>query len=84
MFCFKQLEKIIEREKKWKERYKELDKEIKPFLSESKKHLDFGCGFGCFAYLLSKDYPRMKTVGIDIDKRAIKEGRKSIKEKTLD
>jgi ubiquinone/menaquinone biosynthesis C-methylase UbiE len=76
---------ILTREKKWEERYFNLKfrEMIKPYLRGSKKHLDFGCGFGCFAYLLSKDYPRMKVIGTDIDKEAIREGRKRYKRKNL-
>jgi ubiquinone/menaquinone biosynthesis C-methylase UbiE len=76
---------ILIRERRWKERYFKLKfrEMIKPYLIDSKKHLDFGCGFGYFAYLLSRDYPRMKIVGIDTNKQAIKEGRKRYKRKNL-
>jgi ubiquinone/menaquinone biosynthesis C-methylase UbiE len=46
------------------------------YISNSKKHLDFGCGFGCVAYLLACEHPKMKVVGIDIKKPDIMAGRK--------
>jgi len=77
--------KILIKEKKWEDRYFKLKfrELIKPYLKGSRKHLDFGCGFGCFAYLLSKDYPKMRVVGVDIDKEAVREGRKRYKRKNL-
>lgn len=74
---------MLIREKKWKERYPKLKETIKSCIETEGKHLDFGCGFGCFAYLLAKDYPRMKVIGIDIDKKALRDGKKRYKRKNL-
>ena len=70
-------------EQKWKTKY--LNKGFKKILSKhvSKKHLDFGCGYGALPFLLAKDFPKLKVVGIDIDKDQIKIGKQRYKRKNL-
>jgi 2-polyprenyl-3-methyl-5-hydroxy-6-metoxy-1,4-benzoquinol methylase len=65
---------IIElKEKNWKRnfpgfyRYTEFSK----FIKDSKKHLDFGCGFGILPYLLAKQNPKKQFYGVDIDKELL-------------
>lgn len=53
------------------------------FISKSKIHLDFGCGFGCIPYLLACDFPTMKVVGVDIDGKVLNLGKKRYKANNL-
>ena len=46
------------------------------FLVKSKKHLDFGCGYGFFAKTLGKRYPKMSVIPIDFDRESISNARK--------
>ena len=43
---------------------------------KSRKHLDFGCGFGFITYMMACRYPKTRFVGIDINKEKIRLGRK--------
>jgi ubiquinone/menaquinone biosynthesis C-methylase UbiE len=53
------------------------------YILESKKHLDFGCGFGCLPYLLAQELSKTKVVGIDVNKDKISVGTKRYKAKNL-
>lgn len=65
--------RILQKERNWKEKYfeKGLKEKLKPVLSKSNKHLDFGCGIGTLPYLLAMDYPRLQVYGYDIDMESI-------------
>ncbi|MCW1309918.1 MAG: methyltransferase domain-containing protein [Candidatus Nanoarchaeia archaeon] len=69
---------MIKTEKNWNRRYYKWNFRslLLPYISRSKRHLDFGCGFGFLTYILAKEYPRTMFYGIDIDKERIKIGRK--------
>jgi len=41
------------------------------YIKNSKTHLDFGCGFGTFTYLLAKKHPKTMFYGIDINEKMI-------------
>jgi len=53
-----------------------FQKILSKYISKSKRHLDFGCGFGCTTYLLACEYPEMKVTGMDIRREDINAGRK--------
>jgi ubiquinone/menaquinone biosynthesis C-methylase UbiE len=70
---------LLRKEQHWIKRYIELNRFIKACTSKSSKHLDFGCGYGSFAYLLACEHPKMQVVGIDTDKAKILAGKKRYK-----
>jgi 2-polyprenyl-3-methyl-5-hydroxy-6-metoxy-1,4-benzoquinol methylase len=78
-------ENFLDKEKKWKTRYyyEGFREKIKPFIIDSKKHLDFGCGFGFLAYFISKDYPKIQVYGFDIDRNCIKIAKQYYKRNNL-
>ena len=49
---------------------------FKENVSNSKKHLDFGCEFGTFPKILAEKYPDVKVYGIDLDKEKIEIGKR--------
>ena len=53
------------------------------YLSKSKKHLDFGCGFGFFPYMLACEYPTMKVIGIERRREEIANGKKRYNARNL-
>lgn len=53
-----------------------FQKILNKYIPKSKRHLDFGCGFGFVPYMLACEYPEMKVIGIDIKKECIMAGRK--------
>lgn len=55
-----------------------IDKELnlKKILSNSKKHLDLGCGFGFFTKVLIEKFEKIAVEGIDIDCNKIAEARR--------
>lgn len=53
-----------------------FQKILSKYISKSKNHLDFGCGFGCTPYLLACEHPGMEVIGIDIKKENVNTGRK--------
>lgn len=71
-------EKAIKRiEKDNEQLVKEISAKLnlKHYLKQGSKHLDFGCGFGNFTYFLAKKYPSINVTGIDKDCKRIKEAK---------
>jgi 2-polyprenyl-3-methyl-5-hydroxy-6-metoxy-1,4-benzoquinol methylase len=87
LFCsiIMNFEHIIEKEKNWKKNFPVVYKSINfsKYLKNSQKHLDFGCGFGIFTYLLAKKHPKTLFYGTDIDKEMIKVAKKKYHLKNL-
>jgi ubiquinone/menaquinone biosynthesis C-methylase UbiE len=67
---------LLRKERQWFGIYNKLHNFIKTHISCSKKHLDFGCGYGNFAYFLACEYPKMQVVGIDMNRKKILAGMK--------
>jgi len=65
-------------EERWEKRYQAFDERLnlKGNIIDSKRHLDFGCGFGSFARILAEKYPDVQVYGIDVDKGKIEIGKK--------
>ena len=70
--------KVIEVEKRWEWRFPRYEDSLKfkENISNSKNHLDFGCGFGTFPKILAEKYPGVKVFGIDLDKEKIEIGKR--------
>ena len=71
-------DKVIEIEKRWEWRFKRYEDglKLKMNILNSKRHLDFGCGFGTFPKILAEKYPDVKVYGIDLDKERIEIGKR--------
>jgi ubiquinone/menaquinone biosynthesis C-methylase UbiE len=52
-----------------------LQKIYDKYISKSKKHLDFGCEFGFFTYILACSYQNTDVTGTDMEKEAIAKGK---------
>ena len=76
---------LLYRERKWKRNFPKLARvfNFKKNLKKSRKHLDFGCGFGNFAAILARKYLKIKVYGIDMDKERINAGGKRYRLKNL-
>jgi ubiquinone/menaquinone biosynthesis C-methylase UbiE len=63
----------------------ELEKGInlKSELKNSKVHLDFGCGYGNFAFVSSKHFPKLEILGVDLDRDVIKAAKMRYSSKKL-
>jgi ubiquinone/menaquinone biosynthesis C-methylase UbiE len=46
--------------------------DLKRYLKNSKKHLDFGCGYGNKTFFFAKKFPKIKVDALDPDKERIK------------
>ncbi|MFH1752461.1 MAG: class I SAM-dependent methyltransferase [archaeon] len=79
-------DKIIRKENYWKRMFynRHYYKTIKEFVSNSKNHLDYGCGFGMLAFLLAKTQKNTKVKGFDKDLKAINLGKKTYSQKNLE
>jgi ubiquinone/menaquinone biosynthesis C-methylase UbiE len=64
---------IKESEERWKNQFLTVHKHLNfaKYIKNSKKHLDFGCGFGVFTYRLAKKHPKTMFFGTDIDKKML-------------
>ena len=85
MIDFKKIEEslILRRERKDIKKFCGLKKIFNRYISESKKHLDFGCGFGCKTYLIACEYPKIKIIGMDKDRNIIRLAKKRYKTDNL-
>jgi len=68
--------KLLRKERQKIKDYYELKKNFENYLESSKRHLDFGCGFGTLPYLIACEHPEMKVKGIDTKKDEITTGKK--------
>ena len=75
--------KMLRKEKRWNKGFPKHKIYLQKFIRKSKNHLDFGCGFGYFAYLLAKNFPQIQVTGIDVSNNAIRLGKKKYKRKNL-
>jgi len=68
---------IIENEKRWAKRFEAVEDMLglRANIQDSKKHLDFGCGFGTFPRILAEKYSTVQVYGIGIDEKKIQAGR---------
>ncbi len=57
-------------------RHFEIPKIYEKYISKSKRHLDFGCGFGCESYLIASSYPEIEVIGIDRRREDLMIGKK--------
>jgi ubiquinone/menaquinone biosynthesis C-methylase UbiE len=62
---------IDEKEENWMKKFQPIydNMQISGYIKNSKNHLDFGCGFGTFTYLLAKKHPETMFYGTDIDEK---------------
>jgi ubiquinone/menaquinone biosynthesis C-methylase UbiE len=68
----------IEVENSWKTRFQLVEGRFRfeENISNGKKHLDFGCGFGAFAKILAEKYPHLQVYGMDSDRERIEMGKR--------
>jgi cyclopropane fatty-acyl-phospholipid synthase-like methyltransferase len=76
---------LRKKEIRWKSRYfnQDFKRKLKPYISKSRKHLDFGCGYGFLIFLLARDYPTTEFYGVDFDDKSIKLGKKKYHRENL-
>jgi ubiquinone/menaquinone biosynthesis C-methylase UbiE len=79
------ISEINRRETNWIKNFPEVYKNINfsKYIKYSKNHLDFGCGFGVFTYLLAKKHPKTVFYGTDIDPKMIALAKKKYHLKNL-
>ncbi|MCW4019606.1 MAG: HAD-IA family hydrolase, partial [Candidatus Bathyarchaeota archaeon] len=69
---------VMRIERRWKRRFHVVEDRLRlrENVLNSKRHLDFGCGFGTFAKILAEKYPYVEVYGIDVDKEKIETGKR--------
>ena len=68
------LKNALKKQRQWKQvcRTPVFRKALNLCLQDSKRHLDFGSGFGSLAWLVAQKYKKTEVIGIDKDRRLVK------------